>query len=66
MSKEKCIPVEIGYKERLDVLPDLQQIHLHESDGFEYAVLYFTHVSQVTKLIKALQEMRDSFINDIK
>ena len=66
MSNEKCISVEIGYKERLDVLPDLRHIHLHESDGSEYAVLYFTHIQQVTELINALQEIKKSFINEIK
>lgn len=66
MSKERCISVTIGYKERLDVLPDLRHIHLCDQHGEEYACLYFKHVSQVTELINALKEMRNSFINDIK
>ena len=63
MSKERCIPVEIGYGVRLDVLPDVKQIHFGECE--DENVLYFTHVSQVITLIEALREIRESFINEI-
>ena len=66
MSKERCIPVGIGYKERLDVLPELRHIHLCDEHGEEYGCIYFDHVSQVIALIEALREMRDSFINELK
>ena len=66
MAKEKCIHVEIGYQEQLDVLPNLRHIHLCDKHGEEYACLYFNHISQITNLINALQEMKESFINELK
>lgn len=66
MGKEKCIPVEIAYGESMDVLPELRHIHICDSRGESYCVLYFEHIQQVTELILALKEMRNSFLNEIK
>ena len=66
MGKGKCIPVEIGYGESMDVFPELRHIHICDSHAESYCVLYFEHIQQVTELILALKEMRKSFLNEIK
>lgn len=66
MAIEKCISVKIGYGESLDVLPNLRHIHICDSHGESYCVLYFEHIRQVVGLILALREMRKSFLNEIK